>query len=186
MPDIATQKAAARKAAFARRAAAHSPQASRRGARNLIEYLEPYRGRPVSGYMPIRTEIDPLPAMAEMARHGPVGVPVVMGDGKPLEFHVWDVEAPMILGPFGAEVPLSARLMWPDVVVLPLVAFDQTGRRLGYGGGFYDRTLELLSKRGPVLAVGYAYAAQQADDLPAEATDHPLDAVVTDSGIITF
>ena len=186
MSDIALQKVAARKAAFARRAAVHSPEASRAGARNLMDFLQPHRGRPISGYMPIRTEIDPLPAMAEMARHGPVGVPIVMGDGKPLEFHLWDTDMPMVLGAFGAAVPVTAEVMLPSVIILPLVAFDRTGRRLGYGGGFYDRTLAALSKRGPVLAVGYAYSAQEADDLPAEATDHPLDAVVTETEIFTF
>ncbi|MGB5560500.1 MAG: 5-formyltetrahydrofolate cyclo-ligase [Paracoccaceae bacterium] len=186
MPGIATEKAAARKAAFARRATAHSEQSSRAGAERLLGYLSRFRGRPVSGYMPIRTEIDPLYAMAEMTRFGHVGVPIVLGEGQPLEFHRWDASTPMIAGPFGALVPITPEVVIPELVVLPLVAFDAAGYRLGYGGGFYDRTLELLRKRGPVLAVGFAYAAQQADDLPVEPTDQRLDAIVTETGVVTF
>lgn len=184
--DAAARKAVERKAAFARRAAAHSAAASQAGAAQLLAYLAPFQGRPITGYMPIRTEIDPRPAMAQMARFGPVGVPVVLGEGLALEFRRWEVDAPMVAGPFGAEVPALADLVIPDLIVLPLVAFDRSGRRLGYGGGFYDRTLELLRTSRPVVAVGFAYSAQQADDLPVEATDQPLDAVVTERGVITF
>ncbi len=140
----------------------------------------------MSAYMPIRTEIDPLPAMAELARFGPVGIPIVLGEGRPLEFHRWEADAAMVAGPFGAMVPVRAEIVIPEIVVLPLVAFDAKGRRLGYGGGFYDRTLDLLRQSGPVLAIGFAYAAQQAEDLPVEPTDQGLDAIVTEAGVMTF
>ncbi len=184
--DIVARKAAARKAAFARRAAAHSKDLGHAGTISLLEFLKPHRGRPLSGYMPIRTEIDPLAAMAEMTRYGSVGVPVVQGDGQPLEFHRWDAGQPMIAGPFGAMVPVDAEIVIPEVIILPLVAFDAAGFRLGYGGGFYDRTLALLRETGPVLAIGFAYAAQQAPDLPIEPTDQRLDAVITELGVMTF
>lgn len=186
MRDLTGEKSAARKIAFSDRELAHSVAASRRGAANLINFLIDWRGQPISGYMPIRTEIDPLPAMAEMARHGPVGVPVILGDGQPLEFRRWDEKTAMEPGPFGAVIPINSEIVVPKVLIVPLVAFDRQGHRLGYGGGFYDRSLELLRGRGDILAVGFAYADQQVEDLPTEPTDQVLDAVVTDQGVITF
>ena len=72
----------------------------------------------------------------------------------------------------------------PEILIVPLVAFDRAGGRLGYGGGFYDRTLELLRSRRPTRAIGFAYAAQEAEALPLEPTDQPLDMVVTEAEVI--
>ena len=186
MPDIATKKATARKMAFARRAAAHTEQANQAGTRHLLDFLTRFRGQEISGYMAIRTEIDPASAMSEMAKYGPVGVPVIVGPGLALEFHRWEPGIAMTVGPFGARVPIHTEIVVPKVIVLPLVAFDRSGSRLGYGGGFYDRTLELLRQSRPVIAVGFAYSAQETDQLPVEPTDQKLDAVVTESGVITI
>ena len=92
----------------------------------------------------------------------------------------------MVDGPFGARVPAEGIEMIPEVVIVPLVAFDRFGGRLGYGGGFYDRTLEGLRSRGPVYAVGYAWAAQEVENVPLEPTDQPLDALVTESETLVF
>lgn len=178
-------KAEARKAAFARRKAAH--EAARPGASgHLSEVLAGYRGVPLSGYMPIRTEIDPLPAMEEAAAHGPVGVPVIRGAGLPLEFSRWEPGCALRQGPFGALVPDFDEVFEPEILIVPLVAFDRNGGRLGYGGGFYDRTLERLRARRATLAIGFAYAAQEAEFLPLEPTDQPLDMIVTEAGVIAF
>lgn len=183
MGAVDTVKAEARRAAFARRAAAHA-DAGPGAAGVLSSVLSGFRGVPVSGYMPIRTEISPLAAMAEAAAHGPVGVPVIEGSGRPLRFAEWQEDAAFVPGPFGALVPEVCRWMVPEIVILPLVAFDRAGHRLGYGGGFYDRTLAGLRTRGPVLAVGFAFAAQEAEDLPLEATDQTLDLIVTEREVI--
>jgi 5-formyltetrahydrofolate cyclo-ligase len=122
--------------------------------------------------------------MAEAAAYGPVGVPVITGKGLPLQFRLWEPDCAMIAGPFGAQVPATGDWMTPQILIVPLVAFSRTGGRLGYGGGFYDRTLESLRARGPVLAIGFAYAAQEDPDLPLEPTDQPLDLIVTEQGII--
>ncbi|SFT46751.1 5-formyltetrahydrofolate cyclo-ligase [Sedimentitalea nanhaiensis] len=184
MSDLEQRKAAARKAGFARRKAAH---AATNGASSalLSEVLAGYRGVPLSGYVPIRTEIDPLPAMAEAAAHGPVGVPVILGAGKPLRFSRWEPGGAMRDGPFGASVPEVDDFLDPEIVIVPLVAFDLNGGRLGYGGGFYDRTLERLRRKRATLAIGFAYDAQLAEDLPLEATDQPLDLIVTESRVLT-
>jgi 5-formyltetrahydrofolate cyclo-ligase len=180
---LEARKAEARKAAFARRKAAH--EAAYPGvAGHLSEVLAGYRGVPVSGYLPIRTEIDPLPAMAEAAAHGVVGVPVIRAKGQPLVFSRWEPDCALADGPFGAAVPAVERLMTPEVLIVPLVAFSRTGGRLGYGGGFYDRTLEGLRAQRPTLAIGFAYAAQEDNDLPLEATDQPLDMIVTEREVI--
>ncbi|QEW19189.1 5-formyltetrahydrofolate cyclo-ligase family protein [Marinibacterium anthonyi] len=183
MTGVAERKAAARKAAFARRAAAH--EAAGPGcAGRLSEVLAGYRGVPLSGYMPIRTEIDPLPAMAEAAAHGPVGVPVIRGKGQPLVFSRWEPDAALVEGPFGAMVPEVEELMEPEILIVPLVAFDAGGARLGYGGGFYDRTLELLRGRRATLAIGFAYDGQEVGALPLEETDQRLDMIVTERRVI--
>lgn len=183
MTDLATQKAAARKAAFARRKAAHEADAGTASG-VLSSVLAGYRGVPLAGYMPIRTEISPLAAMAEAAAHGPVAVPVIESEGQPLRFREWGPEADMIDGPFGAKVPATGDWITPEILIVPLVAFTRSGGRLGYGGGFYDRTLEGLRQGGPVLAIGFAYAAQDADTLPLEPTDQPLDMIVTEAEVI--
>ncbi|EAQ07044.1 5-formyltetrahydrofolate cyclo-ligase [Yoonia vestfoldensis] len=178
-----TFKSAARKAAFARRAAAHQPDAASAG--HLSAVLAGYRGVPIAGYIAMRTEIDPTPAMAEASAHGPVGVPVITAKGQALRFRLWEPGCAMIAGDFGAQIPATGDWMIPQILIVPLVAFSRTGGRLGYGGGFYDRTLQQLRARGPVMAVGFAYGAQEDSDLPLEPTDQPLDMIVTEQGIIT-
>ena len=176
-------KSGARKAAFVRRKAAHVPNTPAAG--HLSEVLAGYRGVPLAGYMAMRTEIDPTPAMAEAAAHGPVGVPVILAAATPLKFRVWEPDCALIDGEFGAKIPEAGDWMTPQIVIVPLVAFDRKGGRLGYGGGFYDRTLEQLRAKQPTMAIGFAYTAQEDSDLPLEPTDQPLDLLVTEQGVIT-
>jgi 5-formyltetrahydrofolate cyclo-ligase len=88
-------------------------------------------------------------------------------------------------GPFGACIPEVDDFFEPEIVIVPLVAFDRDGGRLGYGGGFYDRTLEILRAKRATLAIGFAFAEQEAAGLPLEPTDQPLDMIVTEKGVIT-
>lgn len=177
-------KTAARKAAFARRKQAHALDPGNSAA-FLSDLLVGYRGAVISGFLPIRTEIDPRPAMAQASAHGPVAVPVIIGAGQPLQFSRWTPDGPLRDGPFGAQVPLIDDFLEPEVVIVPLLAFSRAGGRLGYGGGFYDRTLERLRARRPTLAIGFAYGAQEAATLPLDSTDQPLDLIVTQNGVIT-
>ena len=176
------EKTAARVAAFARRKAAH--QSGVGTAAHLSEVLAGYRGVPLAGYMPMRTEIDPLPAMAEAAAHGPVGVPVIMGAATPLKFRQWQPDCTLIAGEFGAMIPESGDWIEPEILIVPLVAFSRTGGRLGYGGGFYDRTLEQLRAKRAKLAIGFAYSAQEDANIPLEPVDQPLNLIVTENGVI--
>lgn len=176
-------KAAARKAAFATRKAAFAAGQGQ-AAELLADVLAAHRGRALSGYMPMRTEIDPLPAMA--AHDGAVGVPVIMGAAQPLRFREWSPGCALMAGEFGALIPAEGAWIEPQVVIVPLLAFDARGYRLGYGGGFYDRTLEGLRARHDIVAIGFAFAAQEVEAVPIDATDQKLDLIVTETGLRQF
>jgi 5-formyltetrahydrofolate cyclo-ligase len=179
-PDV---KATARSAAFARRAEAFAAGQGQ-AAEILADYLAGHRGKVLSGYMPMRMEIDPLPAMA--AHQGPVGVPVIMAKTAPLRFREWSPGCRLVEGAFRAMIPEEGVWVEPDVLIVPMLAWDRRGYRLGYGGGFYDRTLEGLRARGPVVAVGFAFAAQEVEAVPVDEFDQRLDAVVTEKGVTVF
>ncbi|WP_375280470.1 5-formyltetrahydrofolate cyclo-ligase [Pseudooctadecabacter sp.] len=153
-------------------------------AGHLSSVLAGYRGVPLAGYAQMRTEIDPTPAMEEAAAHGPVCLPVIEAAGQPLKFRTWTPGCAMTPGAFGARIPETGDWITPEILIVPLVAFSRAGGRLGYGGGFYDRTLEGLRALRPTLAIGFAYAAQELPDLPLEPTDQPLDLIVTEEGVI--
>lgn len=176
-------KAAARKAAFAVRKAAFAAGQGQ-AAELLADVLAAHAGKRLAGYMAMRTEIDPTAAMAVHA--GPVGVPVILGAGQALKFREWSPGCAMVAGEFGAAIPAEGAWIEPQVLIVPLLAFDARGYRLGYGGGFYDRTLEGLRAKGPVLAVGFAFAAQEVEEVPTEPTDQRLDLLVTERGVRVF
>jgi 5-formyltetrahydrofolate cyclo-ligase len=111
---------------------------------------------------------------------------MILGAGQPLKFRLWEPGVEMIAGEFGAFIPAEGDWMTPEIVIVPLVAYDLTGGRLGYGGGFYDRTLEGLRANQATLAIGFAYTAQQADSIPLEPTDQPLNLMITESGQTSF
>jgi len=184
MVTLTERKAVARADGFARRKMAH--ELGQGTAAHLSSVLAGHRGVVLSGYMAMRTEIDPTAAMEEAAAHGPVCVPVIVGKGQPLKFRVWEPDAVMIAGEFGALVPETGAWLEPEILIVPLVAFDRNGGRLGYGGGFYDRTLEMLRAKRPTLAIGFAYAGQEAEYLALEPTDQPLNMFVTENGVITL
>lgn len=180
MSDI---KALARKLAFgARRTAFAAGQGQ--AAELLADLLSVHHGKALAGYMPMRTEIDPLRAMS--AHQGPVGVPVILAAATPLRFREWGPGALMVPGEFGAAIPVEGAWVEPEMLIVPLLAFDARGYRLGYGGGFYDRTLQDLRARHTTLAIGFAFAAQEVDEVPIDGFDQRLDAVVTEEGVRWF
>ncbi|OCX62301.1 5-formyltetrahydrofolate cyclo-ligase [Thioclava sp. SK-1] len=181
---LAEDKGQARKAALGARKVAHrNTESGTAACAALLAALRPYFGQVLAGYMPIRSEIDPRPAM--IAFDGPTCVPVVDAPEQPLSFRHWHAQAPMIPGAFGAAIPVDPAPIVPQVLIVPLVAFTRGGLRLGYGGGFYDRTLQKLrAAAAPVTAIGFAYGAQELPDLPQEPTDQPLDMIITECGII--
>lgn len=187
MSDITEIKAQMRTDGYAARKRAHAARAGAgEAARDQLLASRLLTGAGVvSAYRPIRTEIDPTPLMLALLEAGHrLCVPVIIASGQPLRFREWTPDAPMEPGAFGAMVPAGGAWLEPDLLIVPLIAFDAGCWRLGYGGGFYDRTLEGLRARRTTRAVGFAYAAQQVDTVPTEPTDQPLDAVVTERGIL--
>lgn len=140
----------------------------------------------VSGFKPFADEVDVLPLMARLAGEGwRTALPVVAGRDKPLMFRAWAPGEPTVAGAWSIPVPPeSAPEVQPDVLLVPMLAFDRGGFRLGYGGGFYDRTLSALRAVKPVIAVGVAFAGQEMAEVPREAHDEPLDWILTEHGPI--
>jgi len=188
MTDIAAQKQAMRVAAMATRKTAHAAavDAGAAAAAHLLEWLKNVPDfRHISGYMLIYSEIDILPVMRALYGRGyKISVPVIGAKATPLRFRAWSPDTKMVDGPFGARVPKTGAWHRPDLLLCPLLAFDATGQRMGYGGGFYDRSITELKAEKPVCALGFAYAAQQVKRVPSEATDMRLSGIVTESGII--
>lgn len=133
-------------------------------------------------------EFDDRPLLAYFASSGhPCALPVVVAKDMPLEFRRWRPGDRLVASGFGIEVPGSdAPRLQPTVLLVPLLAFDAEGHRLGYGGGYYDRSLAMLRQHGPVLAIGVAFAGQAVDEVPHGPGDQRLDWIVTEEGASAF
>lgn len=140
----------------------------------------------VAGYWPFESEMDVRPPMVALHKTGVIFcLPEVVEKHRPLRFRAWTPDEPLVEGDHGTFHPIStAPLMRPDVVIVPLLAFDRAGYRIGWGGGYYDRTLEVLRKTGAVTAVGVAYAAQEVDAVPRDEFDQALDWIITEQEAI--
>lgn len=136
----------------------------------------------VAGYWPISTEIDPRPIIARLDDRGiTCALPAIEHTGAPLVFRRWRPTDPLAAGPLETSHPLdSAPQVRPDVVLVPLLAVDSAGRRLGQGGGYFDRTLAALRENGSVTAVGIGFAIQVVDRVPHGDHDQHVDWVLTD------
>lgn len=185
-PKQALRQDAARRRAAAARA---KPAAATDLCQAVVDFVlaaAPEFGLTVAGYWPMGSEIDPRPLMERLAGAGlRLCLPVTPPKGQPLAFRLWHPGDEMTAARFGTHEPLpEAPVTFPDILLVPLLLFDRKGHRLGYGQGYYDRTLADLRARRAVLAVGLAYAEQEAPLLPATPHDQPLDAIATDRGII--
>lgn len=178
--ELRTEALLRRKAAFER----HGPEASRKIAAQGLDFLRLKADVVVSGFAAIRDEINPAPLMAWLQAEGlQLALPVMQGRDKPLLMRSWSPGDVMAPAAWGIAEPLDDKpTLEPDVVLVPLLAFDERGYRLGYGGGFFDRTLRRLRKLKPIIAVGLAYDEQKVDAVPAESYDEKLDWVLTPSG----
>lgn len=137
---------------------------------------------PVAGYWPLGSELDVMPLLRHLHDRGrTVALPVSGPRGTPLVFRSWDPECAMATGRYGiAECGEDRPVVAPAVLLVPMLAFDRAGHRLGYGAGYYDRTLAGLRRFGPVLAIGVAYAGQEVEAVPRGGYDEPLDWIVTE------
>ncbi len=152
------------------------------------EKIELARNAVIAGYWPVRDEIDPRPIMHTLhANDYAICLPIIITQGAPLLFRQWQPDMQLQPGQFEIPIPPGqARELTPDIILTPCVAFDRFGHRLGMKGGFYDRTLEFLRAEKTITAIGLAYSAQEAAQIPFEAHDQRLDAMVTERGVDYF
>jgi len=183
-------KTALRRATLARRDAL--PPAERMAAGLAIAErglpVEVTPGTVVSGFSPLKSEISPLPLLRRLADAGAsLALPVVIGRGQPLVLRAWSFGAPLVSGVWGIrEPPADAPELFPDILIVPLLAFDRRGHRVGYGAGYYDMTIARLRAIKPVTAIGIAFAAQEIAAVPATPRDARLDLVLTERETIDF
>ena len=188
--SIETRKAELRRDAVARRDAlpadARATAAAVIAARPLPVAVMP--GAIVSGFSPLKTEINPIPLMrAFAAASAQLALPVVAGKGKPLTMRAWNFGDPLNAGVWGIREPKpEAPEVFPDILIVPLLAFDRTGQRIGYGAGYYDMTIGRLRAMKAVVAIGIAYAAQEVNEVPSTPRDAALDLVLTEREAIDF
>jgi 5-formyltetrahydrofolate cyclo-ligase len=186
--SLSDKKAELRREAIARRDAL-PPEARQAAAEAIAARPFPLAIAPgtiVSGFMPLKSEINPLPLMRKLAAQGArLALPVVAGRGKPLILRAWVLGEPLDAGVWGIREPKpEAAELEPDILLVPLLAFDRAGRRIGYGAGYYDSTLAQLRARKAVMAVGLAFAAQEVAMVPATPRDARLDLVLTEREVI--
>jgi 5-formyltetrahydrofolate cyclo-ligase len=143
-------------------------------------------GAVVSGFMPMKSEINPVPLMRKLADAGAtLALPVVAGKGKPLIMRAWSLGEPLASGVWGIREPKpEAPEVFPDILIVPLLAFDRRGHRIGYGAGYFDMTIAALRARKPVVAAGIAFAAQEIAEVPTTPRDARLDLVLTEREVI--
>ncbi len=187
-PSIDEAKADLRVAAQARRdalpAEARKTAAETIAARKFPLAIAP--GTIVSGFMPLKSEINPLPLMQKLSEAGAsFALPAIAGRGKPLIMRAWEFGAPLDRGQWGIREPKpEAPEVEPDILLVPLLAFDRAGYRLGYGAGYYDMTIHRLRALKSVTAVGIAFAAQEVPKIPTTPRDERLDLVLTEREVI--
>jgi 5-formyltetrahydrofolate cyclo-ligase len=185
---VLEQKAELRREGLARRDAL--PAEIRKAAAEAIAArafpLAIASGMIVSGFMPLKSEINPLPLMRKLADAGVrLALPVVAGRGQPLIMRSWQWGEPLVPGVWGIrEPPPTAPESQPDILLVPLLAFDRNGHRIGYGAGYYDLTIAQLRAKKPIAAVGIAFAAQEIESVPRTAFDARLDLVLTENETI--
>ncbi len=180
MVEVAAQKAALRRLMLARRET-QSPTLGHKLATHVLTSFIIPKHAIIGGFFPMRGEIDILPLLHALHAHGHrLALPETPPPGHTLIFRAWTPGAKMLPGRYKTQHP-DAPVLTPDFLLIPLLAFDSHGHRLGYGGGYYDRTLAALPN---AFRLGCAYAAQATDELPTEPTDLPLHAVATETGII--
>jgi 5-formyltetrahydrofolate cyclo-ligase len=187
---IADQKTALRNAALALRDA--MPAAERQAAAETIARrafpVAVKAGMVVSGFSPMKTEINPIPLLRKLAELGAsLALPCIDGRGNPLIMRAWSFGAPLASGQWGIREPTKdAAQVEPDILIVPLACFDRAGHRIGYGAGYYDMTIHALRAKKPVVTIGIAFAIQEIPHVPATARDERLDLVLTECEVIDF
>ena len=138
----------------------------------------------IGGYFPVNYEVDDLKILKEFAKKNyQISLPVIKKNFN-MDFYKWSFDDPLKINQYGIPEPNSKKLIYPDVILVPLVAFDNNLNRLGYGGGYYDRVIKKLSKKKKILKIGLAFSIQQINNVPVTRYDKKLDHIVTDKYIL--
>jgi len=138
----------------------------------------------IGGYFPVNYEVDDLEILKEFAKKNyQISLPVIKKNFN-MDFYKWSFDDPLKINQYGIPEPNSKKLIYPDVILVPLVAFDNNLNRLGYGGGYYDRVIEKLSKKKKILKIGLAFSIQKINNVPVTKYDKKLDYIVTDKYIL--
>lgn len=186
-PDIRTEKSVLRERMRAVRSELHRPERDEALCSRIIADL-PIAHAIVAGFWPIATEPDVRPVLRHVvSAGGTAALPSSGPPGTPLVFRAWDPEQELVVGRFGIAEPKPEQPpVIPDFVLVPFLAFDPDGFRVGYGAGYYDRTLAGLRRRGPVVAVGVGYAGQELAEVPRDRHDQKLDWIITERDSFRF
>jgi 5-formyltetrahydrofolate cyclo-ligase len=193
MPDLTPnqiEKAELRAAALAKREA--MPAQQRADAASTIaarDFPVPVaNGAIVSGFSPMKSEINPIPLMRKLFDAGAqLALPVIVGRGKPLIMRAWKFGDPFKAGQWGIREPVAeAPEVYPDILIVPLAAFDRRGHRIGFGAGYYDMTIAALRAKKKVTAVGIAFSVQEIERVPSTDRDARLDFMLTEREVIDF
>jgi 5-formyltetrahydrofolate cyclo-ligase len=183
-------KAELRAAALAKREAL--PAQQRADGANVIA-ARPFpvpvpKGAIVSGFSPMKSEINPIPLMRKLFDSGAqLALPVIVGRGQPLIMRAWKFGDPFKAGQWGIREPVAeAAEVYPDILIVPLAAFDRRGHRIGFGAGYYDMTIAALRAKKKVTAVGIAFAVQEIERVPSTERDARLDFMLTEREVIDF
>jgi 5-formyltetrahydrofolate cyclo-ligase len=188
--SISADKSTLRAAALAARDALSSEHRAAAAQAIAVRGLpiEIMPGAVVAGYSPIRSEIDPAPLLRKLAAPGvQLALPAIIAGDQPLKFRAWSPSDRLRRGRLGILEPApDAAEIIPDILLVPLAAFDRLGHRIGYGAGHYDRTLAQLRQLKAITAIGVAFAAQQVEAVPALLHDVALDYVLTETQVLDF
>ncbi len=187
MPNIVTRKAELRGQALDKRDAL-PPEERAAAAETIAARAFPLAvaGKIVSGFMPLKSELNPIPLMRKLADAGAqLVLPAIAGHGKPLIMRAYTFGDELARGQWGIREPKpEAAEVAPDILLVPLAAFDRAGHRIGYGAGYYDTTIAALRAKKKVTGVGLAFAAQEISEVPSTPRDEALDLVLTEREVI--
>lgn len=151
---------------------------------NILDYFSSFKGKKIAGYLSIRNEVDILASLTCLSKKNLVCLPVIIKKNKSLKFGIWEEKTKLVEGIYKTLIPSRLNFITPEIILIPLVAFDRKKNRLGYGGGFYDKTIEFLKKKNKILLIGIGFDEQEYKQLPVDSFDQPLDLVITQSRIL--